>query len=135
MVADFKWVLSREEASVFHVLYAVTFGTMSPTGLHKHMPHVLTVPLSANVENVITSFFSDDWSVLVISITSRVNELSLSTFLDFLFSFSQNTLVDANCYRLWLIWIYSMMSYKSWRTQNVIPITRHRLSQYALFCF
>ena len=64
MVADFERVLSCEEASVFHVLYAVTFSTMSPTGLLKHMSHVLTVRLSENVENVITSFFSDDWSAI-----------------------------------------------------------------------
>ena len=47
MVADFKRALSRDEASVFHVPYAVTFSMLSPTGLLKHMSHVLTVRFSA----------------------------------------------------------------------------------------
>ena len=64
MVADFKRALSRDEASVFHVPYAVTFSMLSPTGLLKHMSHGLTVHLSENVENVMTSFFSDDWSAI-----------------------------------------------------------------------
>jgi len=41
-LANFKWMLVREEASGFRVLYAVTFGVTSATGLHMHASHGLT---------------------------------------------------------------------------------------------
>ena len=39
---DFEQVPLPEDATVYHVLYTVTFGTTSATGLHKRASHVLT---------------------------------------------------------------------------------------------
>src|ERR1041384_6905371 len=45
----------RDEASAVHVLYAVTFGTMSATHLNKYALHVSTDHMSEDVENVMSS--------------------------------------------------------------------------------
>jgi len=53
---DFNQTPFREEAFVFRVSYAVTFGTPSPTDLPKCTLHVLTDRLGENVENVMSRF-------------------------------------------------------------------------------
>jgi len=56
ILSNFKRAPFREEAFGFRVLYAVTFGTPSPTDLPKCTLHVLTDRLGENVENVMSRF-------------------------------------------------------------------------------
>ena len=51
----FKLPLFRDEASVFYLLYAVTFVTTFATGLSITASHVLTVRSAATIENIMTS--------------------------------------------------------------------------------